>query len=92
MRKFLIKILNRMTGRKFWYSINFVYKDKSGKTIFDFTREVGFMYTSSVLIARESKLLFPLHRQKWIPKHLLSNGNLYCEIKCYVGWLKIPKP
>lgn len=82
-----IKFANLKLSMRFWYQIKIFYKDKNGRTLFDFIRGIGLAYRPEILNSRIIKKMFPLHKQPWIPKHLLANGTMYFEVVSYLGWL-----
>lgn len=84
-----LKFINLKLKMRFWYQIKIYYKDKNGRLIFDFTREIGIAYRPEILNHRSIKQTFPLHKQK-IPKYLLSNGKMHFEVLSYIGWLNSP--
>lgn len=75
-----------------WYEIKFIYKDKSNnQLVLSWFSQIGFSKRNTVLNSREvKKVLTPLHKDKSMPKSRLKNGFLFCEVKCYLGYMKNP--
>ena len=81
--------INKLLGTRYWYSVRFIYKDKYGQKIMDWTADVGLTQKKTILKAREiKKIQLPMHKIKGIPKKLLCNGNLFFEPVTYLGWFK----
>lgn len=85
----MIKLINRITRRRFWYSVRFIYKNKDGSRVFDFVNEVGLTQKHLILKYRTiKKIMKPLHQINSIPKYMLRNGSFTMEVQCYLGWFK----
>lgn len=83
----MIKRINRITGRRFWYSVRFVYKNDNNERIFDFVWEVGVVSKDKILDRKAIKKSIHSILMK-APKKYLVNGKLSMEIICYIGWFK----
>lgn len=84
------KLINKLTGRLFWWQVKHVYRDKNGKIIFTYTSNTGTDCKSDILNHRKiKKESTPLNKVLKNMDYLLNNGNLEIEIICYLGYLKI---
>ena len=71
----------------YWYEVKFVYRDSyNGNILFDFKSQIGLKYQNTCLNKREIKKTIPsLYEKVYDFKYLLCNGNLDCEIICFLG-------
>lgn len=85
-----MKLLNKITGRRYWYQIKLVYKTKELNQIFSNTTQIGLARKSNILKERYCKKVFaPLHKNKDIKiRRLLCNGVLSIETISYLGYIK----
>lgn len=89
----LTLIFNLKTGYRFWYQVRFTYKDKNNREVFHYYGEVGLVNKHSVLISKNLKKLYPLHKNKGIPKILLNKGGkYYADVVSYLGYFKKNSP
>ena len=81
--------INLFLGTRYWYHVRFIYKNKVGERLFDWTAEIGLSEKRTILKKRVvKKISLPLHKIKDMPKYLFCNGNLSVETITYLGWFR----
>ena len=85
------KIKNKLflyLGLRYWYDVDFKYKSKNGKVIYDFNIPIGVLIQSDILNSRLIKQ--SIHYKKWYNqiKKYVDNGTLIIDQISYLGCFK----
>lgn len=79
-------LLRHFPKKYYWYRVDYVYKNCSGKVVFTLKEEVGLFSKKTTLNGRElKKIIKPLHMMKGVKKYWLDNGEMHSEVVCYLG-------
>ena len=85
----MLRILNLLLGKRWWYSIDFEYIDvRSGQRRAFARKQIGFVSREDVLDMRKIRKAFGAEFLRGVHKENLCNGIISVQILAYLGRMK----
>jgi hypothetical protein len=84
----LRRLISYTTGYRYNYRVELTYQDKYNKTLFSINMTLRLTSPKYFDSFREIKKVIAPDLVRYMPKHLLKNGNIRLEPVMYLGYIK----